>query len=284
MTAINRIVGRLFDVLAGLLRGLPPLAGVALVALVVAMAVLWVYRVTSNQRRMADAKRRMQAGLYEMRLFNDEPRFVLKAFVDILGHNVTYMRLSLVPLLWMIIPIALLVAQLQSFYGYRAFEPGETFLLQLDLAAPSGADPQPVRRGAVLRPDVVLHLPDGLHAETPAVWLPPLSQVVWRLRADRPGRYAAAVELAGQTLTKDVHVGDRLTRLSPQRFRAGFFDQLLYPVEDPIPASLPAERIEIGYPARGIAVLGMQLPWLVVFFVLAFLFALALKGRFRVTF
>jgi hypothetical protein len=284
MTVINHIVGRLFDALFGPLRGLPPLASLALVSLLVSVLVLWVYRATSNQRRMADAKRRMQAGLYEMRLFNDEPRFVLKAFGNILVHNMTYVRLSLVPLLWMIVPITLMIAQLQSFYGYRAFQPGETFLLQLELAKPSETGSSPSKRVASSRPDVELRLPAGLHAETPAVWLPPVSQVTWRVRADRPGRYAAEVRLAGETFTKDVRVGDRLTRLSPRRFQAGFFDQLLYPAEDPISATQAVESLDVTYPSRDIAVLGLHLPWLVVFFVLSFLFALLLKGRFRVTF
>jgi hypothetical protein len=281
MTTINHIAGRLFDVLLVLLRALPPLAGLALVALVVAVLVLWVYRLTSDQPRLAAAKRRMQAGLYEMRLFNAEPRFVLKAFGDILRHNANYLRLSLVPLLWLVVPITLLLAQLQTVYGYRAFESGESFMLELELASPGASGP----RSARSRPEVELELPAGLRAETPAVWLPPLSQVAWRVRAEHPGRYAATVRLRGETLTKDVHVGDgRLARLSPQRFHAGLLDQLLYPVEDPLARSQPVERFAVAYPPRSISVLGLELPWFVVFFLLAFLFALVLKGRFRVTF
>jgi len=278
MDLLNRIVGRFFDGLLYPLRGLPPLVSLAVVSLLFAVFVLWVFRVTSNQKALATAKRRMQAGLYEIRLFNDDPRFILRSVGSILRHNATYLRLSLVPLLWMIVPLFLTMAQLQSFYGYRAFRPGDTFLLKVVL--PAG---EPGGRNAP-RPEVELRVPQGLRVETPNVWVRSLSEIAWRIRAEQPGRYALEVATGGQSCVKEVRVADELERISPARQAPSFTAQLLYPAERSLPGPVGIERIVVTCPTREISVFGWSLPWIVVFFVLVLVFALLLKSRFRVTF
>ncbi len=278
MDFVNRIVGRFFDGLLYPLRGLPPLASLTVVSLLVALFVLWVYRATSDQKGLAAAKRRMQAGLYEIRLFNEDLRFVLRSVAGILRHNLTYLRLSLVPLLWMIVPLVLTMAQLQSFYGYRAFQPGDTFLVEAALPG----DP-PAGRNAP-RPEAELRVPAGLRAETPDLWIRPASELGWRVRAERPGRYAIEVHLGGESYSKEVRVAAGIARLSPVRRGPGFTGQLLYPAERPLPGSRKIDRIAVTYPERAISLFGWELPWIAVFLVLVFVFALLLKGRFRVTF
>lgn len=278
MTALNQILGRLFDGLFRLLGGLPPLAGLALVSLLVAVATLLLIRATSNQERIAGAKRQMLAGLFEIRLFNDDLRTILQAQGSILRHNLAYLRLTMVPMLCMIAPLALFIAQLQSFYGYRAVRPGETFLVKLQLPQDRGAAAQ--RHPP--RPEVELRVPAGLELETADVWVPALSEVSWRVRAERRGRFALEVRLGRESLAKEVLVADGLGRLSPVRLRPGFPDQLLYPAESPLPRSSDVQRIQVTYAARGIPLLGWEPHWMVPFFAFVIAFAWVLRGRFRV--
>jgi hypothetical protein len=276
MTTLNQILGRLFDVLFVPLRALPPLLGLAIVALLVAILMLLVFKVTSNQRRIGFAKRRMQAGLFEIRLFQDDLRTILLAQGDILRHNLAYLRLSVVPVLWTIVPLTLLIAQLQSFYGYEALRPGETFLLKMQMQDAPG-------RRQLPRPDVTLRVPAGLQAEA-AVWSPSLGEQAWRIRATRAGRYVAEVHLGGESFAKSVTVADDGVRLSPVRQQPHFWQQLLYPVEAPFRSSQGMQSLHVTYATRLISVFGWQLQWLPVFFLLVLAFALLLKNRFRVSF
>ena len=66
-----------------------------------------MFRATSNQDAIAAVKRKIQAGIFEIRLFNDDLRAMFRAQVDILRHNLTYIRLSLAPMVWMIVPLVL---------------------------------------------------------------------------------------------------------------------------------------------------------------------------------
>ena len=71
----------------------------------------------------------MQASIFEMRLFNDDPRAILRAQAGALRYTFTYARLSAIPLLWMIVPLTVLTAHLQSRYGYDGLGVGESALV-----------------------------------------------------------------------------------------------------------------------------------------------------------
>jgi len=277
MTFLNRALGWLFDGLARPLAGVPVLLGLAFVSLIVAVAMLLVVRRTSNQAAVGAAKRGIWAGLFEIRLFAEDPVAILRAERDVLRHNFAYVRHSFVPLLWMIVPLMLVMAQLQSLYAYRAIEPGETFLFEMQLAPDASAASAP-------RPRVTLHVPAGLHAETPAVWNPSRSELSWRLRAEQPGRYTVSAESERGVVEKEVRVGGGLVRLSPVRRGPGFLDQVLYPVEAPLPESSGLHSVSVRYDGRDLSLLGWHLPWIVIFFIFVMGFALVLKNRLHVTF
>src|SRR5262245_14085448 len=126
-------MARALDLLLFPVRQLPPMVGLVIVSLVTAVVVMLVFRATSDQQRIADVKRRIAAALFEIRLFNDDLPAVFRAQGELLRHNATYLRLSLVPMLWMIVPIALLVAQLEFRYGYTGLTPGRPAIVTVQL-------------------------------------------------------------------------------------------------------------------------------------------------------
>ena len=125
MSLINAVLARAFDALLAPFRQLPPIVGLAIVSLATAIAMLLIFRRTSDQRRLAAVKRQIHAALFEIRLFNDDLRAIFRAQGEILRHNLTYLRLSVVPMLWMIVPLVLGIAQRQVHYGYGGLTPGE---------------------------------------------------------------------------------------------------------------------------------------------------------------
>ena len=287
MSLLNAALRAVFDLLLRPFAGLPPIVPVTVVALVSGIFALLVYRWTSDQTAIAAVKRRLFGHLLEVRLFNDDLRAVLAAQLRLLRENVTYLRLNLVPLLWMIVPFMLLIAQLQFHYGYDGLEVGERTLLVVDLAP---ADPAAAGGAeAVPRPPIELEAPAGVAVETAGVWVPSLRQVLWRLRADEPGRHELVVRADGESFTKSLFVvapeaGARWVRRSPTRRRAAILDQLLYPAEPSLPRGGPIERIDVRYPAASISFFGLfDVHWLIAFLVLSLAFAFALRNRFGVT-
>jgi hypothetical protein len=172
------------------------------------------------------------------------------------------------------LPLALVIAQLQFHYGYEGLTPGRPALLKVQLGE-EWSEGQ--------RPAATLDVPEGLHAETPALWAPALRQIAWRLGADRAGDYAVTVHVDGAAEVKSVVVSDAVVRRSPIRVSPGLLDQLLYPAEDPLPVDGPIRSISIAYPERDVWFLGWDVHWLIVLLALSIAFAFMLRGPFGVT-
>jgi uncharacterized membrane protein (DUF106 family) len=276
MAHVNAVLRPLFDLLLAPFAGLPPIVSLLVVSLLTAVGMLVVFKRTSDQAALAAVKRRIHAGLFEIRLFNDDLRAILRAQGEILRHNLTYLRLSLAPMLWILPPLVLVIAQLQFHYGYEGLRPAEGALLTVDLK------PEAVSSG--IRPEAVLDLPPGLGTQTREVWLPSEAQLAWRLSAEREGDFEVGVAIDGAPpVTKTVRVTGKIVRLSPVRVDRSFLSQLLFPAEPPLPADGPVEAIQIDYPDREVSVLGLGLHWMIPFFVLSIAFAFALRGLFKVT-
>ncbi len=295
MSYLNVALGALIDGLLFPFRGLPPLVGLTVVSLLAAIGILLAYKATSNQEKLAAVKRRIHAGLFEIRLFSDDLRAILRALGGILVHNLRYLGLSMVPMLWILPPLVLIATQLQYQYGYRPLETGARTLLTVALEergeAEAGAGDSAA--AAAGRPALTLETPAGLAADAPPVWVPSRREMVWRLAAERPGSYEVNLRTGDGAFAKRVVVADapaRVSRASPVRPGRSFLDQLLWPGERPLPAASGIRSIELEYPEGTIGVFGWRLgswlgipAWMLLFLVLSVVFAFALRNRFKVT-
>jgi hypothetical protein len=233
-------------------------------------------------------KRQIHAAIFEIRLFNDDLRAIFRAQGEILRHNLTYLRLSLVPMLWMIAPLVLVIAQLQFHYGYGGLDPGAPVLLKAQLrdgaSLASTSTPEVAHASAADRdPVAALEAPPEMDVQTPAVWIPATREVIWRIAPRAAGEYALQLRVGGETFSKSMRVSGDVVRRSPVRVEAGFLNQLLYPAEAPLPADGSLTSISLAYPERDVLVFGWELHWMIVYFALSMIFAFALRKRFNVT-
>jgi hypothetical protein len=273
VTVVNAVLRPVFDALLFPFRALPPIVGLLVVSLAAAVLMLIVFKKTSNQARLEAVKRQIHACLFELRLFSDDLRAILRAQGEILKHNLRYLGLSIVPMLVMLVPLVLVIAQLQFHYGYRGFRPSEDFLLKVRL-----------KEGrADVRPAASIETPGGLAVVTPPVWIPAERELAWRLKAQEWGDYELKVTVDGQEYAKSAQVARGVRRRSPARLEPGFVNQVLYPAEDPLPGESAVESITVTYPEEDVSVLGWPVNWLVAFFVLSVGFAFALRKRLGVT-
>lgn len=286
MSVLNTLLARSFDVLLAPFRALPPIVGLIVVSLATAVAMLLIFRRTSDQKRLAAVKRQIHAAIFEIRLFNDDMRAIFRAQGEILRHNLTYLRLSLVPMLWMIVPLVLVIAQLQFHYGYGGLAPGEPVLLKAQVregVGPGSASAVALASTSERQEIAVLEAPPAIEAQTPAVWIPATREVIWRIAPRAPGEYELRLRIGNETFTKSVRVSEDVVRRSPVRLEAGFLNQLLYPAEAALPAAAAVSSISLAYPERDIPVLGWGIHWMIVYFALSMVFAFALRKRFNVT-
>jgi hypothetical protein len=276
MSTLNRGLAAAIDVLFAPLGWLSPLMGLAVVSFLTAVVALLVVKRTSDQGRLRAAKNGIYGALLEMRLFNDDLAAILRAQVDVFRFNARYLRASLVPILWLIVPFAILVAHLESYYAYRGLTPDEPALVTAHLRGGGNADPT---RGA---DPATIEAPAAIRIDTPAVWFPSSQDVVWRIVPDAVGAYAVRIRLGSEALTKTIVVSEAVGRRSPVRPGAAWLDQIEYPSEPPLPADSRFDAISVGYPPRELTVVGWRTPWLVIFAALTIVFGLVLGRIFRI--
>ena len=247
-------------------QSLHPLASLAPISALIGVAMLWVFGRFSNQAAIRRAKARLQAHLYELRLFADDPSLIWRAQKGLLASNARYLGLMLKPAIVLTIPMIPLLVQLDHFYGRAPLAVGEPAIVAVTMkdAPPPG-----------------LHAPRGIRVETPAVRVPRENLILWRIRPRQEVAGALRFELPGSMLEKTVVSGAGLRYLSPERARslAALFWS---PREKLLPAG-PVERIEVRYPSAEIRWGPLRFHWLVWFLVISMGAALLLKGRLGVT-
>jgi len=233
------------------------------------IAMLWVFRRTSNQAAIRKVKAELQAHLYEMRLFTDEPLLIWKAQWGLLKANVRYLTMMLVPALVLTIPMVLIFAQLECFYGYAPLEPGQEAIVTLQMKNEGGPAP-------------VLRAPDGIVVDSPAIRMEGDQQISWRIRALRPVTGDMQFVFPDATVEKTVQAGMGPQYVSERRVSSAL-DLIWHPSESRLPAG-PVDWIELRYPAATVHALGVDLHWLIWLLILSMASGLIFKRQFRVSF
>ena len=243
--------------MTNILRQNFPLLIVAVVSVVIGLLMVVVFRYTSDQKAIRRAKDRLKAHMLAVRLFQDQLPVVLKSYVSILGGTGRYLQLAFKPLLFVIIPLVVLIVQMDRYLGFMPMQSGQPFLLTVRASNPD------------LLNDLSLQLPETLKLTAPAVHIPAENEVVWRVVAERDGEYDANVSAAGQSLSKRVVVSSQMARLSPVRLRGQFWRRLFESGEPALPGDSPIQKIAVNYPARSIPFAWLDWNWIWLFFVLS---------------
>ena len=243
--------------MTNILRQNFPLLIVAVVSVVIGLLMVVVFRYTSDQKAIRRAKDRLKAHMLAVRLFQDQLPVVLKSYVSILGGTGRYLQLAFKPLLFVIIPLVVLIVQMDRYLGFMPMQSGQPFLLTVRASNPD------------LLNDLSLQLPEALKLTAPAVHVPAENEVVWRVVAERDGEYDANVSAAGQSLSKRVVVSSQMARLSPVRLRGQFWRRLFESGEPALPGDSPIQEIAVNYPARSIPFAWIDWNWIWLFFVLS---------------
>jgi hypothetical protein len=265
------------DILLYPFSDLPPLAGLAVVSLLVAMVMLAIIRVSSDQSHLVNIRRGIHACWFEIRLFNHDVPAMMRALAEMSRHQLAYLRGIVGPIVLASVPVGFLVGQLQSYYGYGALEVGDHAVVKVWMKPPD-----PGATGADPHPHPLLKVPAGLRVETPPVWAPSRREAAWRIGAAAPGDYEVAVTADGDEVTKRVRVAGGVVRRSPVRPEGSIVQQLLHPSESPVPADSAVGSVAVTYPRRDVSVLGYGVHWIVIFVGFTMMFAFALGRSLRV--
>jgi hypothetical protein len=270
---LNSAVGTLIKIIFLPFQRFSPWAAMIFISLLTAVLMLFIYKKTSNQARIKQVKSQIKASLLALRLYQNDFRTLLSSQGELLKVNFRYLLLNLKPLLVIIIPIFLILAQLNLWFNNKSVQPGETFLLRVRFI--EGADMERINLG--------LEAPEGLTVETPVLRIMDEREADWRLRLEGQVREPLIITVNGERYQKEIPViRNSLGRVPTIRVRKNLWQELLYPGEKPLPSESLVKRIELVYPEQRLNFLGIGFHWLVAYFLLSIILGLAFKRPFKV--
>lgn len=214
--------------------------------------ILWIFKLTSNQRALKATRRRVMSHLLAMRLFAAEPSVVLRSQLRLLAWNARYLALLLPPFLGVAIPLYFAWDSMDALWGRASFAPGDTAIV----TAKFRGSPPPAQ----------LIAPAWLDVETPPVRILAENAVAWRVRVRQADSGEISVRAGSEIANKRIEARPGLHYRAERAAARG-----------------PIEWIEVRYPRARVGVLGVDASWVVWFCAISTLAALALRGRMRVT-
>jgi hypothetical protein len=226
MGILNAVLNKVFDVLFLPVRGLSPWVAMILVSLLTSFLMLLIFRHTSNQAGIRKEKNLIKAHLLELRLFKDNMGVQLRAQGRILLANFRYVAHNMKPMLVMIVPVLLILIQLNLWFGAESLKPGDTVLVKVRLV--EGKYPSEVPASLAVSPE--------LEIETPSVsrTRPRSIGVSGRRRPERAGSPSRSAERPSSRALRSAR---RASSPSPFSSRGGTSSS-----RSSIPARLPCPR------------------------------------------
>jgi hypothetical protein len=255
----------IFDVILMPFRSLGPWWSVVVVSLLTGILMLWLFGKVSNQDAIRVVRDQIRGNLIGIRLFGDDLGLLFRLQGRILRQTLTYLKFAAIPFLVMLVPVILILIQLDLRFAYRPLHEGETTVVTVRVSDP-----------ALVDGGVSLEVPDGLEIETRGVRIPSLGEVAWRVRAKGPGEHTLTIRAGEESFRKDLVVSHRWANVSRVR-SADVLEALIHPGEKPLSPSGPITSIAVVYPEEPLPLLGWELYWMIPFFILSIAFGFALR-------
>jgi len=123
-----------------------PLAIVIVASLVVGFLMVVLFGYTSDQKAIGIAKDQLKAHLLAVRLYRDQIPVVMGSYGKILRGTGRYLKLAFKPLLYVIIPITLLMVQIDRYLGATADSSERAVSADSSLGQANGRNRQDRRR------------------------------------------------------------------------------------------------------------------------------------------
>jgi len=288
MTGLYIALNRALDASLAPFDGLNPLWPLGLWSAIVGVVAMLIYKYTSSQDGIKDAKERIKGHFYEVFLYIDDAPVIFGAQARIMYNAGRYLLFAMPPLVIMMALFFPLFANFETRYAFGPVAPGGEVLVKvalgrytdgwqqdLSLTTPAGVlvVGGPVRFVRKRYDDPAAHSRKVVGRDYEADW---------RLRVDTAGSHNLTVTVRGKEFKVPLVAGnDRGLRAAPYATNS-LGTALLYPPTAELPAGSPVAQVTIEYPAAEFPVGPWRMWWIWPFLVISMIAAYAVKGVFKV--
>jgi hypothetical protein len=269
MDALNRLTTKVFDVLLAPFELLGVELALVLVSGLFGILALLLFKRISWQKGIKTVKDKIKGDMIAIRIYQDDLAVVGGSVGKIFLRNFQYLGLNFLPILPLMAPFVLVMAQLVVRY---AFVPVPLQDPAAELLAGEGTtlEIQLVKGREAEVEGLEVRLPPGLKAVSPLVRSTTDGVAFQELVAVETGEWEIEIAFAdGTRAAKRIVTGDEPTRVMQPERVAGFWPAWLWPAEDRFAGDGPLERVKFEYPERELRFLPDGLLGILVTFLVA---------------
>jgi len=290
MNFVNWLMSIIFDVILTPFELLGTEAALILLSGIFGIACLIAFKFISWQGGIKAVKDKIKGNMIAIRIYQDDLSIVFKSVVAVFLRNFQYLALNIGPILPLLAPFVLVLAQFVVRYGYEPLEvvtqeqaaammPGEGTNIWVKLK--SGFEDKASQMD--------FDLPEGLYMLTEEAHGTADGVLTIEVVAIKPFAGELQVRMGNEVVaTKAIVAGghEQRTRLMQGERVSSFWASWIFPAEDRFDASCPVESISFVYPARQLSVPFMpagEFGILLIFFIASMLFGVAVLKPLNIT-
>ncbi len=244
-----------------------------IISAITGLFLLVIFKYTSNQSAIGRIKDDIKAHMLAMKLFKDSISVTLHAEVRVFRGALLLLFHAIPPMLVMIFPVSLLLAQMSLWYQSRPLLPGEVAVMTVKL------------NGNVKGNWPIVNIEPTPVAEVTVGPVRVLSrqEICWEIKALENGNHRITLNVDRHQIGKELAIGDGFMRISSTRPAWNWANILMHPAEEPFAPDSIVQSVTIDYPDRLSRTSGADW-WLIYFFIVSMVFAFISKPFLKIRF
>ncbi|OHB84875.1 MAG: hypothetical protein A2Z38_05930 [Planctomycetes bacterium RBG_19FT_COMBO_48_8] len=242
-----------------------------IISAITGLFLLVIFKYTSNQRAIGKIKDDIKADMLAIKLFKDSISVTLHAEARVFKGALLLLFHAIPPMLVMIFPVSLLLAQMSLWYQSRPMLPGEVAVMTVKL------------NGNVKGNWPIVNIEPTPVAEVTVGPVRVLSrrEICWEIKALENGKHHITLDVNRHQIEKELAIGDGFMRVSSTRPAWNWANILMHPAEEPFAPDSIVQSVTIDYPKRLSKTSGAD-GWLIYFFITSMVFAFISKPFLKV--
>jgi len=240
------------------LLALSPFWAVFIIAFVLTLAITFVYKYTTNQKRMLELRTKLKAMQKKMKAARDDPKKLMKIQQESMSLNMELMKHSFKPTLYTFIPIIIIFGWLNAHMAYYNLAPQQDFTLTATF------------NQGIKQAELTVIPPENISIAPNATVAVVNDTASWTLRGD-PGLYKATVTVPNAGSQEKAFLITDERRYEPPMRR--YKDSAITSI------ALSNEHVK---PLNGISLLGWRPGWLGTYIILSLILSILLRKLLKV--
>ncbi|MDD7473120.1 MAG: hypothetical protein SPJ04_06515 [Bdellovibrionota bacterium] len=232
---------------------------------------LLIYGKVSNQKGIKETKRKIMAKVIEVALFRHSIKVCLNAQGALFKQGFKYLSFALIPLLILMVPCILIMAQINFHFQNRGLLEKEDAIIELSLDDPDDLTEYELKASSgTLSP--ALRVDDEL-------------KIIWKYKNNNGTNLKDNVnlELTLDDLSLNIPLSIDGKKPSLLTYSRDFFEGLLFPSKFKVSKDFKEiKSISIKYPNANQTYLGVTINWLWVFLIVSILSGLIASKVFKI--